>query len=317
MASARAFAERAGQAQALAENIRLVIKGKDDRVDMAVFALLGGGHLLIEDVPGVGKTMLARSLARSIAGEYRRIQFTPDLLPSDITGTAIFNQKSGEFEFRPGPVFANVLLADEINRATPRTQSSLLEAMDEGQVTVDGVTYPLPRPFFVIATQNPVEYHGTYPLPEGQLDRCCRSISLDYPSAEHEGELVEAQLIEHPLSRLRHVLRAAEVAELQAACRAVTVHPDILAYAVRLVRATREDEAVSLGASPRGTIFLVRAAQAMALAAGRDFITPDDVKAVASGVLSHRLVPASRARGLGEGREAVRGILARVPVPLL
>ncbi len=317
MVNERADEDEGRLARALAENIRLVIKGKDEQVEMAVLALLGGGHLLVEDVPGVGKTMLARSLALSIAGEYRRIQFTPDLLPSDITGTTIFNQRNGEFEFRPGPVFANVLLADEINRATPRTQSSLLEAMDEGQVTVDGITYALPRPFFVIATQNPVEYHGTYPLPEGQLDRFSMSISLDYPSAEHEQEMVESQLAEHPVSRLRHVLRAGEVAELQAASRAVSVDPDVLAYAVSLARATREDEAISLGASPRGTIFLVRTAQARAFAGGRDFITPDDVKGVASCVLAHRLIPASRSRGLRESREAVRRVLARVPVPLL
>jgi MoxR-like ATPase len=305
------------RARALVDNICLVIRGKDTQVEMAAVALISGGHLLIEDVPGVGKTMLARSMALSLAGEYCRIQFTPDLLPSDITGTTIYNQKTSEFEFRPGPVFANVVLADEINLATPRTQSSLLEAMDEGQVTVDGVSHALPRPFFVIATQNPVEYHGTYPLPEGQLDRFCMSISLDYPSELHEKEIVESQLEEHPVSGLAQVLQSDELGELQKACREVTVDADVLAYAVSLVRSTREDDGISLGASPRGTIFLVRTAQAKALMAGRDFITPDDVKAVATYVLSHRVILASRSRGLSESRAAIASILARLPVPVV
>jgi MoxR-like ATPase len=317
MVPAESIEEMGRRARALAENIRLVIRGKDAQVEMAVVALISGGHLLIEDVPGVGKTMLARALALSLSGEYCRIQFTPDLLPSDITGTAIFNQKTSEFEFRPGPVFANIVLADEINRATPRTQSSLLEAMDEGQVTVDGASHALPRPFFVIATQNPVEYHGTYPLPEGQLDRFCMSITLDYPSEQYEKEIVESQLEEHPVTGLRHVLHAEELAGLQKASRAVSVNPDVLAYAVSLVRATREDEGISLGASPRGTIFLVRTAQARAFMAGRDFITPDDVKAMATCVLSHRVIPASRSQGLSESRSAVSAILARVPVPVV
>jgi len=307
----------ASRARALAENIRLVIRGKDDRVEMAVVALVSGGHLLLEDVPGVGKTMLARSLALSLSGSYYRIQFTPDLLPSDITGTTVFNQKDSEFEFRPGPIFANVVLADEINRATPRTQSSLLEAMDEGQVTVDGISHALPRPFFVIATQNPVEYHGTYPLPEGQLDRFCMSITLDYPSEEYEKVIVESQLEEHPVTRLQPVLQADELPDLQKACRMVTVDPDVLAYAVSLVRETREDDGLTMGASPRGTIFLVRTAQARALLAGRDFITPDDIKAMAVPVLSHRVIPASRSQGLNESRAAVARILTRVPVPVV
>jgi MoxR-like ATPase len=220
-------------------------------------------------------------------------------------------------EFRAGPIFANVVLADEINRATPRTQSSLLEAMDEGQVTVDGTAHALPRPFFVIATQNPVEYHGTYPLPEGQLDRFCMSISLDYPSEQYEKEIIEGQLEEHPVSRLGPVLRADELAGLQKASRTVSVDPDVLSYAVSLVRVTREDESISLGASPRGTIFLVRTAQAKAFVSGREFITPDDVKAVAASVLSHRVIPASRSQGLSESRAAISAILARVPVPVV
>ncbi|MEW6555520.1 MAG: MoxR family ATPase [Actinomycetota bacterium] len=317
MVAAADFEEMGRRARALAENVCLVIRGKDAQVEMAVVALIGGGHLLIEDVPGVGKTMLARSLALSLTGEYCRIQFTPDLLPSDITGTTIFNQKTAEFEFRPGPIFANVVLADEINRATPRTQSSLLEAMDEGQVTVDGTAHALPRPFFVIATQNPVEYHGTYPLPEGQLDRFCMSITLDYPSEEYEKEIIEGQLEQHPVNRLEHVLRADELAGLQHAARTVSVDPDVLSYAVSLVRATREDENISLGASPRGTIFLVRTAQARAFVAGRDFLTPDDVKAVAASVLAHRVIPASRAQSLAESRAAISAVLERVPVPVV
>jgi MoxR-like ATPase len=313
----RGLEEEVRGARALMENIGLVIRGKDDQVEMAAIALLSGGHLLVEDVPGVGKTMLARSLALSISGTYHRIQFTPDLLPSDITGTTIFNQKSSEFEFRSGPVFANVVLADEINRATPRTQSSLLEAMDEGQVTVDGVSYALPRPFFVIATQNPIEYHGTYPLPEGQLDRFCMSITLNYPSEASEREIVERQLREHPVAGLGHVLQADEIEKLQESVRAISVDPDVLTYAVSLARSTREEDSLSLGASPRGTIFLVRTAQAKAFLAGRDFITPDDIKSMAVPVLSHRVIPASRSQGLSESRSAISRILARVPVPIV
>ncbi len=305
------------RAAALAENIRRVILGKDAQVDLAVIALLSGGHLLIEDVPGVGKTMLARSLALSVSGTYRRIQFTPDLLPSDITGTAVFNQKTSEFEFRPGPIFANVVLADEINRATPRTQSSLLEAMDEGQVTADGVAYPLPRPFFVIATQNPVEYHGTYPLPEGQLDRFCMSLTLGYPAEETERAVVAGQLEEHPVSGLRPVLQAEELPRLQRAARSVRVDPDVLSYAVSVVRATREDSGLVLGASPRGSVYLVRAAQARAFLAGRDFVIPDDVKALAVPVLAHRVIPASRSLGPEDAREVVLRLVGRIPVPVV
>lgn len=304
-------------ARALVDNIRRVIRGKDEQVNLAVIALLSGGHLLVEDVPGVGKTMLARSLALSISGTYRRIQFTPDLLPSDVTGTVIFNQKASDFEFKPGPIFANVVLADEINRATPRTQSSLLEAMDEGQVTADGTTHPLPRPFFVIATQNPVEYHGTYPLPEGQLDRFCMSITLGYPSEETEREIVESQLLEHPVNQLHSVLKAEEIPHIQRICREVKVHDDVLSYAVSLVRSTREKEGLYLGASPRGTIFLVRTAQVRAFLNGRDFVTPDDVKALAVPVLSHRVIPAARASGLAEARSLVQEILERLPVPVI
>lgn len=317
MAPVENLEEMSRRAQVLAENVRLVIRGKDEQVEMAVVALISGGHLLIEDVPGVGKTMLARSLALSLSGAYCRIQFTPDLLPSDITGTTVFNQKTAEFEFRPGPVFANIVLADEINRATPRTQSSLLEAMDEGQVTVDGTSHPLPRPFFVIATQNPMEYHGTYPLPEGQLDRFCMSITLEYPSGEVEKEIVEDQLLDHPVNRLRPALLTEELPGLQGAARSVTVDADVLSYAVSLVRATRKDEGLAMGASPRGTIFLVRTAQALAFLKGRDFITPDDIKATATSVLAHRVIPSFRSQGLSESRLAISRLLSLVPVPVL
>ncbi|MFW6114045.1 MAG: AAA family ATPase [Actinomycetota bacterium] len=317
MISAESLTELSDKVHALVDNICTVIKGKDDQVKLAVIALLGGGHLLIEDVPGVGKTMLARSLSLSISGSYRRIQFTPDLLPSDVSGTIVFNQKSAEFEFRPGPVFANVMLADEINRATPRTQSSLLEAMDEGRVTVDGVPHSLPVPFFVIATQNPIEYHGTYPLPEGQLDRFCMSITLDYPSESDERKVVASQLVEHPVHGLVPVLKAEEVPDLQRAARSVAVNQDVLTYALNLVRETREDEELSLGASPRGAVFLVRTAQAKAFLEGRDFITPDDVKALAVPILSHRIIPASSSHGIRESRDLIRRLLSRVPVPLL
>jgi MoxR-like ATPase len=304
-------------ARALAENIGRVIRGKDEQVELSLVALLSGSHLLIEDVPGVGKTMLAKSLARSLDGTYSRIQFTPDLLPSDVTGTAVFDQKTSEFEFRPGPIFANIVLADEINRATPRTQSSLLEAMDEGQATVDGVAHRLPQPFFVIATQNPMEYHGTYPLPEGQLDRFCMSLSLDYPSHEYEKEIVESQLIHHPVDSISPVLKAEELPALQFACRNVKVDGDVLNYAINLVRATRGGEGLALGAGPRGTIFLIRSAQTRAFLRGRDFIIPDDVKAMAVPVLSHRLILASRSNGLSASRAVVSRLLSQVPVPVL
>lgn len=317
MSPSERILEAGKRARVLAENIRRVIKGKDEQVDLAVIALLSDGHLLIEDVPGVGKTMLARSLALSLSGSYRRLQFTPDLLPSDITGTTVYNQKTAEFEFRPGPVFANVVLADEINRATPRTQSSLLEAMDEGQVTVDGISHPLPQPFFVIATQNPIEYHGTYPLPEGQLDRFCMSITLDYPSEDHEKEVIRDQLLSHPVDGLQPVLGAGDILGLQEACHSVAVNEDVLAYVLSLVRRTRSDDSLYLGASPRGAIFLVRAAQARAFIQGREFITPDDVKALAVPVLSHRVISVSRSRGLSESRQAVTRLLSQVPVPVI
>jgi MoxR-like ATPase len=301
---------------ALLDNMELVIKGKRPQVELAVTALLSGGQLLIEDVPGVGKTMLARTLARSIDGSFKRVQFTPDLLPSDITGVNIYDQASGSFRFHPGPVFANVILADEVNRATPRTQASLLEAMDEGQVTVDGETHPLPRPFFVIATQNPVEYHGTYPLPEGQLDRFCLNVTLDYPGQEDEVEVVESQLKRHPIEELRPVLSTAEVTEMQELARGIRVDRSLIEYALRIVEATRSCGEFLLGASPRGSIFLLRTAQARALLQGRGYVVPDDIKRLAVAVLAHRVILKSRRQDLALSREAVERLLGEVAVPV-
>jgi MoxR-like ATPase len=300
----------------LKDNVEEVIKGKGRQVELALIALLSGGQLLIEDVPGVGKTMLARSLALSIEGACKRIQFTPDLLPSDITGVNIYDQRSGAFEFHPGPIFANIVLADEINRATPRTQSSLLEAMDEGQVTVDGMARVLPRPFFVIATQNPVEYHGTYPLPEGQLDRFCLNISLEYPSEPDEVAVVMSQLLHHPIQDLGPVLTTGEIEELQGMVRHVRVDHSLVEYALRIVKKTRSHEELLLGASPRGSIFLLRTAQAQALMQGRDYVVPDDIKELGVAVLAHRILPRSRRQALGDSREIVSRILGEVDVPV-
>jgi MoxR-like ATPase len=284
-------------------------------VELTIVALMGGGHALIEDVPGLGKTMLGRALAVSIGGRFRRIQFTPDLLPSDVTGVTVFNQKSGEFEFRPGPVFANVLLADEINRTSPRTQSALLEAMAEQQVTVDGVTYRLPQPFLVLATENPIEAEGIYPLPESQLDRFMMRLRIGYPSAAAEREIVRRQLIRHPIETLEPVTSPEEVRAVQAAVARCYVDERIYQYALALVRQTREEEVVAVGASPRGTIALIRAAQALAVLQGRDFVIPDDVKRLAVPCLAHRLILKPRARMQGAASEAVVAeLLERIPV---
>lgn len=302
---------------ALRANVEGVIRGKRGTVELAVIALVCNGQLLIEDVPGVGKTMLARALARSIDASFQRIQFTPDLLPSDITGVSVFNQKTGEFEFQPGPIFANIVLIDEINRTTPRTQSSLLEAMGEHQVTVDSHTYRLPEPFFVMATQNPIEFYGTYPLPEGQRDRFLISVGLGYPSLETEKEIATDQMLRHPIDGLRPVLSVHDVRELQSAVRNVHIDPDLLEYAVSIVHATRNHSALLLGASPRGSLALVRTSQASALLGGRDFVTPDDVKYMASCVLPHRFVTRERSRtSLRESAAVMSEILEEVPVPI-
>jgi MoxR-like ATPase len=257
---------------------------------MALVALLAGGHLLIEDVPGVGKTTLARTLARCLDCSFQRIQFTSDLLPADIVGVSIYNQQQGEFEFKPGPVFANIILADEINRTTPKTQSSLLEAMSEGRVTVDNRTWELPQPFMVLATQNPSEHHGTYPLPESQLDRFLMRISLGYPSIEEEKAILRQQVEDHPIELVRPILDGAELMRLQAEVRKVTVNDLLLDYLMRIVELTRQNGAIELGISPRGSLMLFRAAQALAFIRGRDYCIADDIKLLVGPVFAHRLV---------------------------
>jgi MoxR-like ATPase len=297
-------------------NIEQVIVGKRETVELTVIGLLCQGHLLIEDVPGVGKTMLARSLARSIGCEFSRIQFTPDMLPSDVTGVSIFNQVTREFEFRPGPVMAQIILADEINRATPKTQAALLEAMEERQVTVDGITHTLPRPFMVLATQNPIEYEGTFPLPEAQLDRFLLRIRLGYPSAEDEVKVLERQQFHHPIEDLVPVVSEVEVLQAQDDVRKIYVAPGVKRYIVELNRRTREFPEVYLGASPRGSLTLYRACQARAALQGREFVLPDDVKALAEASLGHRVIlgPGARLRDLSTS-EVVQEILSGVAVP--
>ena len=285
--------------------------GKADAIRLVLVAVFSGGHALLEDVPGVGKTLLAKSLARSIDGKFQRIQCTPDLLPTDITGTNIWNPRSGEFEFLPGPVFANVLLADEINRATPRTQSALLEVMEEKQVTVDGVSRNVPAPFFVIATQNPIEYQGTFPLPEAQMDRFTLSLTLGYPAALEELQMLERLSDSFALEDLQPCISLEEVQELRRLCAGVKVEGSLKQYIVDLVRSTREDEEITLGVSPRGAVALHRASQALAFISGRDFATPDDVKDLAPHVLSHRLIPAGGRRA----KTIVDKLLRSVPIP--
>lgn len=301
----------------LIAEIETVIVGKRGVVEEALIALLAQGHLLIEDVPGTGKTMLARSIARSIDGSFRRIQFTPDLLPADITGTSIYSQKTAEFEFRPGPVFANVVLADEINRATPKTQSSLLEAMEEFQVSVDGVSRPLPRPFFVIATQNSIEYHGTFPLPEAQLDRFVMRVAMGYPSPADEVSILRHQARHHPIEDVRAVVTAEEVLHVRDLLQRTRITDAVREYIVDIVNASRESPLLSLGGSPRASIDLMHCAQVRALMDGRDYVLPDDIKSVAGPTLSHRIVLNSEARlRRMEPEQVVREILRQVPVPI-
>jgi MoxR-like ATPase len=300
---------------ALRAQLGKVILGKPEVIDNVIVALLGGGHILMEDVPGVGKTTLAKALALSLSAAFKRVQFTPDLLPTDILGSSVYNPRDGTFTFKEGPVFTNVLLADEINRASPRTQSSLLEAMSERQASIEGTTYPLPAPFLVIATQNPVEFHGTYPLPEAQLDRFAMRINLGYPDKQHEVEVLFSQFHHHPLEDIRPVLDGAAVLELQAAARAVKVDASIARYIVDLADATRHHAAVKMGCSPRGALTLFRVAQARAFLQGRDYTIPEDVKTVAVLVLAHRLGLDTKAKYSGIAKEdVVREILDRVPV---
>ncbi len=299
------------------DNVGRVVVGKDEAVTMLLVALLCEGHVLLEDVPGLGKTTLAKALARSLGISFQRIQFTPDLLPSDVTGISFFNQKTQQFQFRPGPIFANVLLADEINRATPRTQSALLEAMEERQVTVDGESYPLPRPFFVLATENPVELEGTFPLPEAQLDRFFMRIGLGYPSREEEKQIARRFQAGNPLEGLAPVLSPEELPTLASACRELYVGEAVEDYLVDLVRASREAAEVSLGASPRATIALLKGSQALAALEGRDYVLPDDVKRLAGPVLAHRLILTAQGYLHGQaGAQLVAGMLDRIPAPV-
>ncbi len=302
--------------QAIIDAIETVIVGKRSVVELAVVGLLCNGHILIEDIPGVGKTMLAKALAAALGAQYRRIQFTPDLLPADITGTSIFNQKSGEFSFRPGPIFTNVLLADEINRATPKTQSSLLECMEEFQVTVDGATRQLERPFFVIATENPIEYRGTYPLPEAQLDRFLMRINIGYPEPEEEVVILERQVKEHPIHSVTPVAGQDEVLRMQERIKEVHIDPSLKRYLVELVTATRDHPMLALGASPRASLGLMRTGQAMAALRGRDFVLPDDIKALAAPVLCHRLILRPEARvHQTTAPQIVDEVVDQLPVP--
>jgi MoxR-like ATPase len=296
----------------LSSNLGKVIVGKQQPIELIVIGLLCQGHVLIEDVPGVGKTMLARSLARSLDCTFNRIQFTPDMLPSDVTGVSIYNQQKNEFEFRPGPVIGQIVLADEINRATPKTQAALLEAMEERQVTVDGITHILPKPFMVMATQNPIEYEGTFPLPEAQLDRFLLRLRLGYPSVADEIRVLDDQQVQHPLEALQPVVKLQEILEVVEGVKHIFVSPAVKRYIVELTTRTRQSEDVYLGASPRGSLALARAGQARAAMLGRDYVLPDDIQALAVPVLAHRIIvsPAARLRDLSSDRIVKEAIQA-------
>jgi MoxR-like ATPase len=304
-------------AHTLQANIGRVIVGKALTVELLLVALLSQGHVLLEDVPGLGKTTLAKALARSLGCAFHRLQFTPDLLPSDITGVSVFNQKTSEFEFRPGPIMSQIVLADEINRAGPRTQSALLEAMEERQATVDGVTRPMARPFLVIATQNPIELEGTFPLPEAQLDRFLLRLSLGYPDSDEEREILRRFRTADPLAELQPVASGEQIIALGGKCRQVYVSQAVETYILTLVRATRDNPAVALGASPRGAMALYRTAQALAAVHGRSFVVPDDVQALIVPTLAHRLMPSGQSRLRGKAVvDILKDVVTKVPVPV-
>ncbi len=303
--------------QTITANVGRVIVGKDDVIELLLVALFCEGHVLLEDVPGIGKTTMAKTLAKSLGGSFQRIQFTPDLLPSDITGVSIYNQQRQEFEYRPGPLMAQIVLSDEINRAGPRTQSALLEAMEERQVTVDGVTRPLPYPFLVLATQNPVELEGTFPLPEAQLDRFLIRVALGYPQREEERQILHRFRTANPLTEIAAVVTTEEVRAANQLCRQVYVHPVLEDYLLDIVTASRQNSAIALGVSPRGTLALYRTSQALAAIRGRNYVIPDDIKALVVPVLAHRLTPSMEARLHDRPiREVLSTLVEQVPVPV-
>jgi len=303
-------------AQKISANVERVILGKHNEIELALVALLCQGHLLIEDVPGVGKTMLARAIAKSLGCSFKRLQFTPDMLPSDVTGVSVFNQKTREFEFRPGPVFAQIVLTDEVNRATPKTQSALLECMEEHQVTVDGMTYPMQKPFMVMATQNPIEYEGTFPLPEAQLDRFMLRVHLGYPSSRDEMAMLDAQQFAHPIEEIRQISNADELIAAQGIAKQVYVDALVKEYILGLIEATRKHPDIYLGASPRGSLALYKTGQVRAAMQGRDYVIPDDIKVLAEVTLAHRLIvsPAARLKNV-DPRAVIDELIHSVAVP--